>query len=222
MSKKPIIFCDFDGTVTNNDNIIAIMKNFNPPGWEQLKDQVLAQEISIKEGVGKMFSLLPSEKKQEVTEFVLDQAEIRPGFEEFVAYTAANNIKLLIVSGGIDFFVHPLLEPYNIPEENIFCNGSDFNGESIEITWPHSCDGNCENECGCCKPSILRNYDSKAYHKIVIGDSITDLQAAKQADEVFARDFLLEKCKALLLNYQPFETFYDVIELLKEREEELV
>ena len=31
-----IIFCDFDGTITENDNIIAIIRHFNPPGWEPI------------------------------------------------------------------------------------------------------------------------------------------------------------------------------------------
>lgn len=53
---KRVIFCDFDGTITDNDNIIAIMKQFAPPEWETLKDDILAQRISVQEGVGKMFS----------------------------------------------------------------------------------------------------------------------------------------------------------------------
>lgn len=57
---KPIIFCDFDGTITNTDNIISIMKKFAPPEWEALKDGVLQQKISISSGVGDMFSLLDS------------------------------------------------------------------------------------------------------------------------------------------------------------------
>ena len=83
---KPVIFCDFDGTITNNDNIIAIMKHFDPPGWSPSKDDILAQNISIREGVAKMCSLLPSVKKDEVVDYVLEQAEIREGFAEFVAY----------------------------------------------------------------------------------------------------------------------------------------
>ena len=46
--KQPIIFCDFDGTITTNDNLIAIMKHFDPPGWEPIKDEILAQTISIR------------------------------------------------------------------------------------------------------------------------------------------------------------------------------
>ncbi len=49
----------------------------------------------------------------------------------------------------------------------------------------------------------------------MIGDSITDLQAAKQADKVFARDFLITKCEENYIAYTPFETFHDIQNELK-------
>ncbi|MDV2683721.1 2-hydroxy-3-keto-5-methylthiopentenyl-1-phosphate phosphatase [Alkalihalophilus lindianensis] len=217
--RKLIIFCDFDGTITTKDNIIAIMKQFAPDGWEDIKDDILAERISIREGVGRLFSLIPVERKQEIIDFVLKQAEIREGFEPFLTYLKENDITFKVVSGGIDFFVQPVLEPYDVLED-LYCNGSDFNQDTITITWPHHCDSFCTNDCGCCKPSILRQYPNEEYYKIVIGDSITDLQAAKQADEVFACDnFLLEKCQELELNHSSFSTFYEVIESLKHKKE---
>jgi 2-hydroxy-3-keto-5-methylthiopentenyl-1-phosphate phosphatase len=212
--KKPIIFCDFDGTITNSDNIIAIMKQFAPPEWEAIKDDILAQRVSIQEGVGRMFALLPSRWKERITDFVLKNAVVRDGFSEFVAYTKQNDIPLYIVSGGIDFFVYPLLEGL-VEKEQIFCNGSDFSRDTIKILWPHSCDEFCNNQCGCCKPSLLRKLGKNEQFKIVIGDSITDLQAAKLADHVIACDFLLEKCKELGLVHTPFSTFFDVIDFIK-------
>ncbi|MFC4355739.1 2-hydroxy-3-keto-5-methylthiopentenyl-1-phosphate phosphatase [Chryseomicrobium palamuruense] len=215
--KQPVIFCDFDGTITTNDNIIAIMKHFDPPGWEPIKDDILAQTISIREGVQQMFSLLPSSKKDEVLAYVLEQAEIREGFEEFVAYTKQNNIPLYIVSGGIDFFVYPLLEPFG-PFAGIYCNEADFSGDTIHINFPHGCDDQCDSQgCGCCKPSIIRKLLAEDATSIVIGDSITDLQAAKQADLVIARDFLIKKCEELDITYQPFEKFGDVTEIIDAR-----
>ncbi len=62
--RMPVIYCDFDGTITDSDNIIAIMKEFAPPNWEVVKDQILSREISISEGVGKLFAELSSEKKR--------------------------------------------------------------------------------------------------------------------------------------------------------------
>ncbi|KAA9028563.1 2-hydroxy-3-keto-5-methylthiopentenyl-1-phosphate phosphatase [Niallia endozanthoxylica] len=213
--KQPMIFCDFDGTVTKKDNIISIMKQFAPPEWEAWKDGVLAQSISIREGVGEMFRLLPSSLQKEIVHFLLETSEIREGFGDFVQYTKEKGIPLYIVSGGMDFFVKPMLQPFG-SMTGIFCNEADFNGENIHIHWPHSCDETCLNQnCGCCKPSVIRKMSTKDTHSIVIGDSVTDLEAAKMADTVIARDYLLEKCGELSIPSQSFETFYDCINILE-------
>ncbi|MEH7526263.1 2-hydroxy-3-keto-5-methylthiopentenyl-1-phosphate phosphatase [Bacillus sp. JJ1503] len=215
--KNPVIFCDFDGTITNKDNIVNIMRQFAPPEWDAIKDDILGQKVSIQEGVGKLFSLLPSSKKEEIISFVLKDAVIREGFAEFVQFTREANIPLYIVSGGIDFFVHPVLEAFG-PFEKIYCNEADFSGENIRIVFPHECDDDCSNKgCGCCKPSIIRNLASGENTSIVIGDSITDLEAAKLADVVIARDYLIEKCKELNIPYEPFERFQDCIDIIESR-----
>ncbi|MFT4412366.1 2-hydroxy-3-keto-5-methylthiopentenyl-1-phosphate phosphatase [Fredinandcohnia humi] len=215
--RKPILFCVFDGTITNTDNIIAIMKKFAPPGWEEIKEKILSQSIPIQEGVSQLFQLLPSEWKQEITDYILNHARIRNGFKEFVEYTKERGYPLYVVSGGIDFFVEPLLEGL-VPKEQIFCNKSDFSTERIQILWPYTCDSQCLNQCGCCKPSLIRKLAKENDFKIVIGDSITDLQAAKLADQVIARDFLIEKCKELGIQHSAFHTFFDVIDILEKVE----
>lgn len=215
--KKPVIYCDFDGTITEKDNIISIMKNFAPPEWEPIKDQILSGEISIRKGVGELFALLPTAQKEQIADFAIGQAKIRPGFEDFIAFTREEGIPLYIVSGGIDFFVLPVLSQYG-PFDGVFCNGSDFSGETIRIQWPNSCDDSCGNDCGCCKPSVIRRLGhGDEYFKIVIGDSVTDLEASKQADFVLARDLLREKCVEWELSYAPFENFHDCIASIKNR-----
>ena len=215
---KPVIFCDFDGTITNSDNIISIMEHFAPPGWEELKDGVLQQTISISEGVGKMFALLDSSLKPEIIRHVREHAGIRPGFKEFVEYTKQAEIPLYIVSGGMDFFIEPLLQGL-VPAEHVYCNFAHFNQAKIHIEWPHECDDHCDNGCGCCKPTIMRQVSDQEDYRVVIGDSVTDFEAAKLADFVIARDRLLEKCKQSGISHQGFETFYQVIDILKEIEE---
>lgn len=212
--KRTVIFCDFDGTITKKDNIVSIMKRFAPPQWEQLKDDVLSEKMSIREGVGKMFSLLPTYETYALIEYALSMAEIREGFEQFVEYTKGEQISLYIVSGGMDFFVKPILKHF-VSEESIFCNEADFSNDYISINWPHPCDNQCSNDCGCCKPSILRKLTTKEDEIIVIGDSITDLQVAKQASFVYARDLLLQKCKELNIPHEPFESFHDIVSHLR-------
>ncbi|PFA69361.1 2-hydroxy-3-keto-5-methylthiopentenyl-1-phosphate phosphatase [Bacillus sp. AFS015802] len=211
----PIIFCDFDGTITETDNIISLMKAFAPPEWEQVKDGILDQSISIKEGVSKLFSLIPSSQKDEMIQYLSNTAVIREGFKEFVDYTKEQGIPLYIVSGGMDFFVQPLLKEYG-PFNGIYCNEASFNDSTVTIHWPHPCDDHCENNgCGCCKPSILRTLSlTEDSEVIVIGDSVTDIEMAKLGDTVLARDYLARTCEEQGISYHPFETFYDCINLI--------
>ncbi|RJE90091.1 2-hydroxy-3-keto-5-methylthiopentenyl-1-phosphate phosphatase [Paenibacillus sp. 1011MAR3C5] len=215
-SKKRIVFCDFDGTITINDNIIAIIKHFNPDGWESLAERTISTELSIKEGVGALFRLLPASMKEEVVSFGINNVRIRDGFAEFIAYCKEQNIDFYVTSGGIDFFVYPVLSQFDIPQDHIYCNGSDFSDERIEILWPHPCDGHCTNECGMCKTTIMRQFPADEYERIIIGDSVTDFEGAKLADTVYSRSHLTTKCKELGLAHTEFDTFHDIIAAMNE------
>ena len=188
------VFCDFDGTITNNDNIMSIMEKFAPPEAEEIKQKILSQELSIQEGVSQLFGLITINLHDDIIQFLQETAEIRTGFHEFIQFINENNISFYVISGGMDFFVYPLLQEI-IPKEQIYCNATDFSGEFVEVKWPHPCDEQCQHSCGLCKSSLIRKLSSKDDFHIVIGDSITDLQATKQADKVFARDFLITKCE---------------------------
>ncbi|AOY06976.1 2-hydroxy-3-keto-5-methylthiopentenyl-1-phosphate phosphatase [Bacillus subtilis] len=220
-TRKPFIICDFDGTITMNDNIINIMKTFAPPEWVALKDGVLSKTLSIKEGVGRMFGLLPSRLKEEITSFVLEDAKIREGFREFVAFINEQEIPFYVISGGMDFFVYPLLEGI-VEKDRIYCNHASFDNDYIHIDWPHSCKGTCSNQCGCCKPSVIHELSEPNQYIIMIGDSVTDVEAAKLSDLCFARDYLLNECREKNLNHLPYQDFYEIrkeIENVKEVQE---
>jgi 2-hydroxy-3-keto-5-methylthiopentenyl-1-phosphate phosphatase len=213
--RKPVLFCDFDGTITLSDNIVAIMRKFQPPGYEPIMDDIVSGRVSIREGVGAMFSLLPSSRKEDIRRFVLETAGIRPGFADLLAWCRTHGVPFYVTSGGIDFFVYPLLEPFGIPDDHIYCNGSDFSGERIRITWPHPCDEECGNDCGMCKTTVIRSFPQDEYYRILIGDSITDFAGAKLVDLVFSRSHLTAKCEELGLPHIPFETFHDIVRHLE-------
>jgi 2-hydroxy-3-keto-5-methylthiopentenyl-1-phosphate phosphatase len=209
--RPPVLFCDFDGTITLSDNIVAIMQKYKPEGVEAIIDAIVGETKSIRQGVGEMFALLPSSLKEEIRSFVLETAGIRPGFPELLAWCKEHDVPFYVTSGGIDFFVFPLLEPFGIPADHIYCNGSDFEGERIRITWPHACDEECGNDCGMCKTTVIRRFPRDEYYRILIGDSITDFAGAKLAELVFSRSHLTERCRELGLPHIPFETFHDIV-----------
>lgn len=217
------IFCDFDGTITETDNIVAIMQHFAPTESKPIVEAVLSKTIGIKEGVHQMFQLLPSAKREEIVQYVLQQARIRDGFKEFVQFAHEQGIPFYVVSGGIDFFVKPMLAPFG-PFDGIYCNQSSFEQPMIDVQFPYACEPLCDNyetqACGCCKPTIMQHHSSTDSYRIVIGDSVTDFEAAKHADAVFARDRLQQKCAELHIAHTPFTTFYDCLAALKQLLEE--
>ena len=54
-------------------------------------------------------------------------------------------------------------------------------------------------------------------HAIGIGDSFTDMKMSQAVDTVFARDLLAKYLDKLGKPYFPYETFYDVTEVIRER-----
>lgn len=215
MDKQIVIFCDFDGTITEKDNIIDIMCEFVPEEkWKPIVDNIFAKKTSLRAGVYDLFQLVPSSLKQHITDFVLSRARIREGFGDFIDYCSRQEITLLITSNGIDFFIHPILAPYNEKIHTIYCNQSDFSGSNVEIIYPYPCDEYCDVDCGMCKTTVIRRYDSNRYLKFVIGDSITDLEGAKIADAVIARDYLKEKCAELGIDCIPFADFHDCLQAI--------
>lgn len=213
--KRPIVFCDFDGTITLSDNIVAIMKHFDPPGWQPIVDDIVAGRRSIRQGVGELFALFASDRREEMTRYVLESAGIRPGFAELLALCKEKDIPFYVTSGGIDFFLKPLLEPFDIAEDHIYCNAADFTRERIEIVWPHPCDEHCHTDCGMCKTRVIRRYPADSHYRILIGDSVTDFEGAKLADLIFARSHLAERCRELGLPFHAYDTFHDVIAVLR-------
>lgn len=218
--KKPVIFCDFDGTITLSDNIVAIMKHFKPEGYEPIMKRTVDQEITLRQGVGDMFALLPASRKDEIVDFVLSRAGIREGFREFLDYVKQADIEFYVTSGGMDFFIDPLLAPFDIPADHIFCNGADFSGDTIEILWPHPCQDPCTNGCGMCKTTVMRRFPEEKYERILIGDSLTDFEGAKIADMVYSRSILTDKCAELGVKHMPFQNFFDIIADLKQKHQQ--
>ncbi len=216
-AKKPVIFCDFDGTITVSDNIVSIMKHFDPPGWQPIMRQTFERQISLRQGIGRMFALFPSSMKEDILAYVRELAVIRAGFQSLLDYCRERGIRFLVTSGGIDFFVHPILAPFQLAPEQIYCNGSRFDGERIEILWPHPCDEACDTDCGMCKTRVVRSYPPDRFYRIVIGDSLTDFEAAKLADLVYARSHLLERCREMGYPHVPYEDFHQVIDDLRRK-----
>ncbi|MGL4818584.1 MAG: MtnX-like HAD-IB family phosphatase [Bacilli bacterium] len=208
------IFCDFDGTITTTENMVTLINAFVSPELQHTKQKIYNKELSIREGVETMFHSIPSSKLPEMTAHVKNTAIFRPGWTEFLQYVNNRNFEFYVVSGGFTFFIEPLLqEKSNI--RGIFANVMQTDEEFLKIHWPYPCDATCSNDCGLCKVKVMQQHTSADDYTIVIGDSITDLEAARNADVVFARDFLIKCCRNEGIAFTEFRTFHDIIAALE-------
>lgn len=213
-----VIFSDFDGTITERDVIVMIMEKFASQEWILIKDKILYERtITLKDGVEKLFSLIESSKRTQITNFVKKEVKLRAGFVEFLDFCNTNEIEFNVLSGGLDFFVEPVLENYK-DKLKIFCNLGNFDSKNIKINYKYL-PKNCTlcGECGCCKIEIIENYPKDRFHRVVIGDSLTDLAPSKIADLVFARADLIKYLEQEKIPCLPFKDFFEVQKQLQQK-----
>src|SRR5258708_4449814 len=112
MAKPLAVFCDFDGTITERDMIVTVCEKFCPPGWERIKEEILSRRKSVRAGVTELFAMIPSNQKDAIIRYAHDIVRWRSGFQEFLEFCKTNGLLFIVCSGGIDFFVEPLMAPY--------------------------------------------------------------------------------------------------------------
>ena len=210
MRARPIsVFCDFDGTITEKDMVVRICERFCPPRWQDVAHDILSRKKSVKEGVAELFAMIPSNKKNEIVAYAQEVMRLRSGFEDFLDFCETNGLQFIVCSGGIDFFVDPLLLPFRKQISKIYSIPADFSGSTIQLRHIYACD-----RCGTCKMKVMQDYPG--HIKLLIGDSITDVHGAQHADRVYARNGLQTYLQQDGIAYTPFETFHDIIAALKQ------
>lgn len=119
-------------------------------------------------------------------------------------------IPVVVISGGVRQFSERKLAPYREQLEELHAVDLDVSGPKMKLISQYD-DGN----------ELLKKTDVMALyqyeHAIGIGDSFTDMKMSQAVDTVFARDLLAKYLDKLGKPYFPYETFYDVTEVIRER-----
>lgn len=206
---RAVVFCDFDGTITTKGMIDEIGEVFVGYRWLELKRQMLARKLTLREGVAMAFETIPSYQKGAIVEHIRKTAVIREGFGQFMDFCDDNGLPLVVASGGFDFFVETVLAPYYSRLAGVYTIGTDVSGKNFKLTHTYVCDS-----CGLCKAKVMQEYPGKAH--ILVGDGLTDLHGAHESDLVFARAGLAEYLSKEGRAYKPYDTFFEVIDGIKE------
>ncbi len=211
---KVLILCDFDGTITKKDVSVALLEKFTDGEWKSSLRSVVKGNAGSKQ-VYKLIEQKLRGDEEEMKEFVRNFGEIEDGFFEFLNFIKREKINLEVVSDGFSFYISEILSKYGVKAKFY---ASELKWEEKEkkfiFKFPNQSEF-CEL-CATCKLKILRCNKDKNGEKYIIfvGNGISDRCAVEEADFVFAKHRLKEICHMKGIDFSPFDTFHDIIDVM--------
>ncbi len=205
---KISVYCDFDGTITNQDTTDAVLENFALPEYREWEEQWQAGVISARECMERQARLLRC--GPEGLRSFLGRISIDPGIYALEKECIRNGTALIIVSDGIDFLMDEVLRARGLSHLPHYSNrlNWDENGRPF-LTFPYG-DPDCRGGCGVCKCRLLEQDGHPDVQTVYIGDGLSDRCVVHQADRVFAKNRLQAYCIAKGIVHDSFETLTEV------------
>ncbi|RHZ63230.1 uncharacterized protein CDV56_107179 [Aspergillus thermomutatus] len=216
-----VIYGDFDGTIFMQDTGHILFDNLGcgTKRRQILDEQIKTGERSFRDVSEEMWGSLrvPFEDGFDVME---KELEIDPGFQEFHEFCIANSIDFNVISAGLKPILRRVLDTFlgeQASSIQIVANDADIKADGSEWKpiWRH------DTELGHDKALSVQEGRAEAAKYCIdgqiplivfIGDGVSDLPAAREADVLFARKGLRleEYCQENNISYIPFETFADI------------
>jgi 2,3-diketo-5-methylthio-1-phosphopentane phosphatase len=209
MTQAIKIFCDFDGTITTKDvGEHMFLKFGDSEKAYSIFQRWVKKEIDSAQEWRELLELVKDLTPEKFNLF-LDTIEIEYGFKEFVKFCDENNIELIILSDGMDYYIKHILEKNGFGNLKFFSNRLEFTELGPVVSFPYS-DEECK-ECANCKRNHLINNSSDEDITIYIGDGFSDTCPIQYADYIFGKKTLLKFCEKERISYYPYKNFKEVI-----------
>lgn len=208
--KHPVIFSDFDGTITQVDVTDQVLSQLAHPSWQEVEQEWVRGVIGSRECLVRQLALVDS-TPQELDELI-DAIPLDPDFTRFQEYAHKRDIPFYVVSDGFDYIIRRVLNRAGVNGHlgngsHLFASSLRISGNRLEPSFPEPA---CAHGCATCKPAIISRVANGRGPVIFIGDGHSDRHAARAADIVFAKRQLLAYCRDQNISCHPYETFGDV------------
>lgn len=209
-SPRLLALLDYDGTMTTHEcNEVALQPFVGDPWWK-LEEEACSDRMSHADVFDRQVALIRA-PRPEVVRRLLEAPEPMPGLREFITRLLERGGEAAIVSAGIREAIEAFWERLDLPPVRLFA--SELVGEGPDDGPPYHLEfsdalGDCPR-CGpdCCKAAILHRLRRPGDVVLVFGDGPSDLCPAREADLVFARGHLAERCGQEGLDWRPLTDF---------------
>lgn len=208
------LFVDFDGTITKQDVGEAIFRKFGSPAeTDAIVADLLSGKITARKCWELLFSTIKKIDSKLLNEFI-DVMEIDSTFSKFHTYCSDNNIEMIVLSDGFDYYINRIFTRERLNHLKVFANNLIINEKSELVpSFPYF-DIDCQTSANCKRNHILDNSSDDDY-TIYIGDGNSDKYSTEFCDFIFAKHDLLRYCEKERITYFPFNNFDDVITRLE-------
>jgi 2-hydroxy-3-keto-5-methylthiopentenyl-1-phosphate phosphatase len=215
---NPVIFCDFDGTITEIDVTDQILSQLAHPSWREVEQEWVRGAIGSRECLERQMALVNTSEGE--WNALVDAIPVVPSFAGFYNFVSKRRIPFFILSDGFDGVIRRVLRKAGVrgalaSGRRVFASSLKWEKGLLRTRFPHA-DSGCRHGCATCKVALMKKLGVNGW-KIFIGDGLSDRFAAEYADWVYAKGQLLAYCRDHGLNFRPFENFAEVQADLEKR-----
>lgn len=213
-TRKKVVFCDFDGTIIEQDIGRIMVPELAPEWWSRVRE-IYPLVLSGQMGSSSWYYWKFLHAKIQMGEYVdlVSRVTLTAGFTEFYDLIRTSEYEFIILSDGFESYIRMVLNRLGINEQILYSNTLEIVPDNLKLGFPHH-----NSECGycaMCKAGVVASYIRKGYEAVFIGDGITDIFAAQVSHKVFAKDSLAKQCEDVGVTFTPFLNFWDIMDSFK-------
>ncbi len=215
---KPVVVCDFDGTITRVDVTDLILAQFAHPSWRDVEQEWIRGSIGSRECLERQMALVETSTQE--LNALIDSVPIDPHFVKFHRSLSRRAYPFYIVTDGFDLVVRRVLKRAGLNGSlrngtHLYANSLRIEGRRLKTLYAYP-NSPCEHGCATCKAAIIRRLKREGNSIVFIGDGLSDRFAVEEADQVFAKRALFAHCQEKGIACRPFETFAEVESALED------
>ncbi len=211
---KAVFQCDFDGTITVEDISFLILDNFAEGDWRAVLEEYKSSLITVGEFNSKAFELVKQDRLS-LEQFVISSYRIRPGFNELIECCREHDIRFVIVSNGLDFYIKAIMKDLGLENVEIYSAKVRFEGKRIHTFYSGPEGFNLVDGF---KDSYVEYFTRQGFKIIYAGNGLSDAAPARLASHRFAIDSLAARLTESATPFFPFTDLKDISLKLKNLE----
>ena len=201
---------DFDDTIVLENTARLVFERFAAAEWRECEAEYHAGKLSVEQFNAAALRTVTA-PREELMSFSAEAVTIRPGFLELLDWAHWNGWLPVVVSNGFDFYLDAVLDKAGVDRVARHAGRARFDYRwLVQYLSPRG----VELEDGF-KLSYAASFQGMGDFVVYVGDGASDIEAARLARVVFARDTLLRALEEVHPRIYPFETFNDIVAVLE-------